>query len=405
MNIIPKPAVLSDIKIIDADTHIVEVPDLWTSRATPKFKDRVPRMREVDGTAMWIIDGDKSMGPAFPVTAIRRDGSKVHGLEIAKARFEDAYAGSYDATARVAYMDSVGIAAQIAYPNLLGFGNQKSMAVDPELRYVTTQIYNDAMAEFQATSGNRIFPQALMPWWNVKQSVAEAERCQKMGMRGIIINPEPEQHNLPVLKDPHWEELWELCVDRDLPVNFHIGAAFETTAWFGTGNWNTTDPNVWMAYGSSMLFFCNYRIFVNILLSGWLDRFPRLKIVSVESGVGWIPFMLEALEYFISEEGIRLQTPIREVFRRQIYGCSWFERSNIVNTARYVGIDNVLFQTDFPHPVCLYPDPMNYMTDAAEGFTREERIKVYGANAAKVYNIDLGQIESSHLSQSKRQVA
>jgi predicted TIM-barrel fold metal-dependent hydrolase len=200
------------------------------------------------------------MGAAYPVTAVRRDGRKVHGLEITQAGIEDAYAGSYDPKARVAYMDSVGIAAQIAYPNLLGFGNQKSMGVDPDLRYITTQIYNDAMAEFQEASGDRIFPQALMPWWNLEQSVAEAKRCQKMGFRGININPEPEKQNLPILNDPHWNKLWETCTDLDLPVNFHIGAGFEVSNWFGTGCWSK-DPSVWMTYGSSQLFFCNYRVF------------------------------------------------------------------------------------------------------------------------------------------------
>jgi predicted TIM-barrel fold metal-dependent hydrolase len=392
MNAIAKPRVLRDIKIIDADTHIGDKPDLWTSRATPKYKHRVPRHKEIDGKLMWIIDGDKVMGPAYSSSAIRRDGSKIHGLDIVDLKFDESFAGSHDPKARVAYMDSVGIAAQIAYPNLLGFGNQKSMAVDPELRYITTQIYNDAMAEFQHASGDRVFPQALMPWWDLKQSLMEAERCLDMGMRGIIVNPGPEQHQLPALKDPHWDALWELCVQHDVPVNFHIGAAFETTAWFGEGGWNTTDPNVWMAYGSSTLFFGNYRTFVNILLSGWLDRFPTLKLVSVESGVGWIPFMLESLEYFVAEEGIKLATSPREVFRRQIYGCTWFERDNIVNTARWVGIDNILFQTDFPHPVCLYPDPVNFVAEAAEGFTREERVKIYGGNAAKVYNIDLDKL-------------
>ena len=392
MNMIPKPAVLSDVKIIDADTHIVEPPDLWTSRAPAKYKDRVPQIKDIDDEPTWVIDGDIIMGPSFPVTAVRQDGSKIHGVEIMNGEFKDAFAGSYDAKARAAYLDSVGIAAHIAYPNLLGFGNQKSMGVDPELRYVTTQIYNDAMAEFQEESGNRIFPQALIPWWDAEKSIAETKRCHKMGLRGIVTNPEPESHKLPVLKEAHWDKLWSTCVDLDMPVNFHIGAGFEKSNWFGAGSWTSKDPNTWMAFGSSQLFFCNYKIFVNILLSGWLDRFPKLKIVSVESGVGWIPFMMEALEYFIKEEDLHLDTPIRDIFSRQIYACSWFERRNLVYMARDIGIDNVMFQTDFPHPVCLYPDPMNYMTEAASAFTEEERRKIYGGNAAKVYNIDLSKM-------------
>jgi predicted TIM-barrel fold metal-dependent hydrolase len=112
----------------------------------------------------------------------------------------------------------------------------------------------------------------------------------------------------------------------------------------------------------------------------------------VESGVGWIPFMMETLDYFTQEEGVRLKTPHRELFRRQVYACAWFEKRTIVDTARDVGVDNILFQTDFPHPVCLYPDPLNYSAETAESFNREERVKVYGGNAAKVYNLDLAGI-------------
>jgi len=394
MNMIPKPPVLSDVKVVDADTHIVEPHDLWTSRASAKFKDRVPKVIEDDGDEIWVIDGDKPMGPAFPVTAVRKDGSKSHGVEIMKYGMDNAYAGSYDAKARLAYMDGIGIAAQIAYPNLLGFGNQKSMDVDPELRVVTTQIYNDAMADFQKDSNNRVFPQALIPWWDLEASVAETIRAHKMGLKGITTNPDPQNHQLPPLCDKYWDKLFATCQELDMPVNFHIGSGFEKAGWFGTGGWNTKDPNVWMVYGSSHMFFPNYKTFSNILLSGWLERFPKLRIVSVESGVGWIPFMMEALEYFMHEEGVKVNTPIREIFARQIYACSWFEKRNIVHTAREVGIDNVLFQTDFPHPVCLYPDPMNYMAEAAGNFTAEERKKVYGGNAARVYNLDLSKINA-----------
>jgi predicted TIM-barrel fold metal-dependent hydrolase len=392
MNMVRKPAVYNDVKVVDADTHIADKYDHWTSRATAKYKDRVPKVVNVDGENIWVIDGDKKMGPAFPVTAVRKDGSKCHGKDIMLYGMDNAFDGAYDPKARTAYMDKAGIAAQIAYPNLLGFGNQKSMHVDKELRSITTLIYNDAMAEFQAESGNRIFPQILIPWWDLELSLKEVERCHKMGMRGVNTNPDPNKHGMPTLPEAHWTPLWEMCQDLDLPINFHIGGGFESSAWFGEGGWSDKDPNVWMTFGSSMMFFHNYRTFANIFLTRWLERFPKLKIVSVESGVGWIPFMIETLEYFMEEEGIKHDVPIREIFARQMYACAWFERRNIVHTARDVGVDNIMFQTDFPHPVCLYPDALEYVEPAAAAFTPEERKKVYGGNAGKVYNIDLSKI-------------
>ena len=389
MNKLVKPPILQDVAIVDADTHITEVHDLWTSRAPQRYRDRVPQVKTVNGELAWFIDGDQRMGPAQTSCCIRKDGEKTFGMDLVSMKINDIFEGAYDVGARLAYMDVSGISAQVAYPNLLGFGNQKSMGVDPDLRLVTTKIFNDANAELQEASGGRILPMALLPWWDIKESLAEAERCHKMGLRGINLNSEPQNQGYPVLGDTHWSPLWELCSDYELPVNFHIGGGMENTDWYGAGGWPTDDLRLKMAFGSSQMPVTNYRILSNILLSRFLERFPKLKIVSVESGVTWIPFMLEALEYQMQDQGIKYEVPLFEVFRRQIYACTWFDKRLLPEVSRELGVDNILYETDFPHPTCVYPDPLNFIAKAAEGFTPDERRKVFGGNAARLYNIPL----------------
>lgn len=304
-------------------------------------------------------------------------------------QIEDVHQGSYDVKERLRYMDNHGIAAQIGYPNLLGFGGQKSMLTSEDVRNVSLTIFNDAMAELQADSGNRIYPMAMIPWWDVEASAKEAERCAAMGLRGINMNSDPHNHGLPPLGDPSWNALWEVCVDKSLPVSFHIGASDESMTWHGSGTWPGLSDNQKLAYGSVMLFVGNLRVLANIMLSGFLDRYPTMKIVSVESGAGWIPFLLEALEYEIFECSLDIRTPPREIFRRQIYACTWFERKDIVHTIRRIGIDNVMFETDFPHPTCLYPDDLDYMAGPLNEMTSEERQKMFGGTAQRIYNLDL----------------
>jgi predicted TIM-barrel fold metal-dependent hydrolase len=389
MNMMTKPTILNGVSIVDADTHVTEVHDLWTSRASPSYKDRVPQVKTLNGELCWVIDGDKRMGPAQTSCCIRKDGSKTIGMELTRFKIDDIFEGAYDVDARLAYMDAAGIQAQIAYPNLLGFGNQKAMGVDPDLRLVTTQIYNDAMAELQAASNERIFPMILLPWWDIGQSVAEAERCAKMGMRGVNTNADPQNQGYPAMCEDVWTPLWELCSDLELPVNFHIGGGMENTDWYGAGMWPTKDPAQLMAFGSSQMPVTNFRVLSNILLSRMLERFTRLKIVSVESGVTWIPFMLESLEYQMRDQKIDYKTPLLEVFRRQIYACTWFDRMLLPETSRLLGVDHVLYETDFPHPTCVYPDPVESVLEAAAGFTPEERRMVFGGSAAKLYRIPL----------------
>jgi predicted TIM-barrel fold metal-dependent hydrolase len=387
--------VRTDLLVIDADTHLTEPHDLWTSRATAKWRDRVPQVRELDGRPCWVIDGDKSIGTgAHPNSAILKDGSKVRKLDqFLGLQFADVHAGSSQVSERLAVMDEAGVHAQIVYPNILGFGGQAAAKVDIELRQVCVEIYNDAMAELQAESGERLFPMALLPWWDVKAAVRETERCAAMGLRGININSDPhlqmgeDGSPIPDLGQQHWDPLWEVCIDRDLPINFHIGASETAIDWMGQQGWPSLPRDLRAGISGAMLFFNNGKVVSNLIFSGLLDRFPGLKFVSVESGVGWVPFLMEALDYQLIEiaEGTRFDLKPSEYFRRNFYACFWFEQRDIADTLRKVGIDNCLFETDFPHPTGLYP--IENLEGRLGGLTREERAKVLGLNAAKLYNI------------------
>src|SRR5690606_38850536 len=141
-------------------------------------------------------------------------------------QYDDVHPGSSQIRERLAVMDEVGIYAHIVYPNILGFGGQAAAKVDPALRLACVQIYNDAMAEMQQDSGQRLFPMALLPWWDVRAAVQETERAHRLGLRGININSDPHTHRLddgspiPDLAGTHWDPLWEACQALEMPVNF-----------------------------------------------------------------------------------------------------------------------------------------------------------------------------------------
>jgi predicted TIM-barrel fold metal-dependent hydrolase len=382
---------LAGMKVVDADTHISEWPDLWTSRATPKYRDRVPQVKTVDGRRAWMID-DHEIANDNGFAAIKRDGSKAPGLEFWDLGFGDVTPGAHDMKARLAYMDQEGIAAQIAYSNLLGFGGGKAMQVDAELRRVSLLIQNDAMAELQAASKNRIYPMAMLPWWDVKLAVAEAERCADMGLRGINTHASPQDHGLPDLGDAYWSPLWEFCEDRKMPVNFHIGFSQGAEGFMSPGVWASHPGYEKYAVSGAVLYTPNMLVIVNFLLSKVFERHPNIKFVSVESGVGWVPPMLEMLDYQIKENLPRLREPVTETFRRHFYACGWAERDGMLEYVRRVGADNVMFETDYPHPTCLYPSPLEYHVETFAALSPEDRRKVFGGNAEALYNLDLSAV-------------
>ncbi|MGP0030626.1 MAG: amidohydrolase family protein [Acidimicrobiales bacterium] len=384
---------LSTLAIIDADTHIVEHAELWTSRAPASLKDRVPRVEDVDGLETWVMDGNV-LGRAYRGGVIRADGEKIEtDVAYSEWRLEDIHAGSYDLKARLAVMDDAGITAQVAFPNNLGLGGQgvANASSDRVLLDACIEMYNDYGAELQAESGNRILPMAVMPAWDVDACVREARRAHSLGLRGVNITSDPSDQGAPDLADHVWDPLWSTCSELELPVHFHIGNSDTTMNFYDTYSWGSNPDSLKWAISGMMLFIGNARSIVNIIGSGMLERHPELQIVSVESGVGWIPFVMEALLYEMAENAPRdlaklSLTPL-EYFQRQIYATTWFERSDIANVVERLGADRIMFETDYPHPTCLYPDPLKNAAENLATLSESDQEKILSGNAKRLYKL------------------
>jgi predicted TIM-barrel fold metal-dependent hydrolase len=378
----------ADVKVVDVDTHWSEPMDLWTSRAPAALKDIVPQVHMKDGKRWWFIDG-QPFGPVHHASAMRKNGEKVPGAGFWDIPFEDVHESSYDVMARVEMMDATGIWAQIVYPNVLGFGNAKAIAFSPQARLAATQIYNDACAEAQELSGGRFLPMTLVPWWDINEAVSEIRRCASMGLRGINTNPDPHESGMPDLGDEFWNPMWEACTELNMPINFHIGSSPNQFEWFGSAPWESLGADKKTLAGGTMLFSGNGKVITNIILSGLLDRFPKLQFVSVESGIGWVPFLLESLEYSLSEKKIPGTMSPTDYFKRNFSACFWFEKRGVKAIADQIGVDNIMWESDYPHPTCLFPDALDSAAQSVQGFSDGDMRKIMGGNAARIYNLKL----------------
>ena len=212
-----------------------------------------------------------------------------------------------------------------------------------------------------------------------------------MGMRGVNINSDPHLHGMQDLSGDYWTPLWELCSDKGLPVNFHIGASDSTMSWYGETPWPSLQPEEKLAVGGTMMFISNAKVILNLITSGLLDRFPKLNFVSVESGIGWIPFILETLDYSLAESGAVVSTSCRCRPSSTSGGRSTRPSGSKAGTSprRSAGSASTTScsRPTFPHPICLYPRPLEQVRDCLADLTAEERRKVLSTNAARVYNI------------------
>lgn len=383
------------VKVIDCDTHLTEAHDLWTSRAPARFRDRVPHVEEIDGDPAWVVDG-QVIGRAGGGGVIDVRGDKYPFAEsMLEWRIDRVHPAAHIPAERIKVMDEAGIHAQVTFPNSIGLGGQglSSQRVDPAFHLVCVQIYNDAMAEVQAESGGRLMPMPVLPAWSVEESAREAARVAGLGLHGVNMTTDPQDLGGPDLADPAWDPLWEVCESERLPVHFHIGASLTAMNFYGSYMWESQDEYVKPAIGGTMLFINNARVLINVSLCGMLDRFPDLRMVSVESGIGWIPFILEALDYEVFENApaqfARYELKPSEYFARNWYATFWFEENggDLQALVDRVGDDRILFETDFPHPTCLYPDPLGTVGPKLATLRPESRRRILGENAATLYRL------------------
>ncbi|ADP82146.1 amidohydrolase family protein [Pseudofrankia inefficax] len=380
--------------IVDSDSHWSEPADLFTKRAPAQFRDRVPRVETIDGQQMWVFDG-KPVGAYSAGGVIGRDGKKESAN---KALFEwtidEIHVGAYDPKVRLQVLDECGIDAQIIFPSTIGLGGQDlGLSDDPALTRLSIEIYNDAMAEIQSESGNRLLPLPLMPAWDIDLCVSEARRVAALGARGINMTSDPQDLGSPDLANRAWDPFWEACSELRLPVHFHIGASVTGMTFYGKYPWESHGANTKLAIGGTLLFIGNARVVTNLILSGIFDRHPDLQTVSVESGIGWIPFILETLDYEMAENAPEELAQLRKMpsdyFRSNIYATFWFEnnRNKLPDLIEAVGEDRILFETDFPHPTCLYPGPLQSVEAKMATLSQDARAKILGENARKLYRL------------------
>jgi predicted TIM-barrel fold metal-dependent hydrolase len=385
---------ITDIPIIDTDTHVVEPPDLWTSRLSSRWGDLVPHVRWDAGAdeEAWFM-GDTRLGAAGgPAMAGWHEYPPFH-----PRRFADTDPTTWDPTKRLALMDEYNVRAQLLYPNVAVF-NAKSIASveDDALRLACTQAYNDYLTDFSSAAPDRFVAISILPFWDLDLTVAEIERTKAMGHRGVAFTQDPTYFGQPKLTDRYWDRLWACAQANEMPINFHIASG--ALEYFEMGVPENGKHANYAMMGVNF-FMSNAKTISQLTCGGICHRFPKLDFVSVESGVGWIPFALEGLDWQYLNCGVHKEHPEydllpSEYFRRQIYGCFWFERESALHAIEQIGADNVLYETDYPHPTSMSPGPATEATRPDEylrrnfsGLDEASARKILHDNAARIYHL------------------
>ena len=386
------PNLFDQYKVIDVDSHLTEPPDVWTARVSSKWGDLIPHVVRKDGEDRWMVGNDTIFTPGF-VSMAGFDGT----FPAHPKTFDDIPAACFDAQARLDHLDQEGIYAQVLYPNVGGFGSQTFLRLkEPKLMLECVCAYNDFLSDWSALDRDRLIPVMALPFWDLDASLAELQRAALNGHKAVLFPSQPHDFDAPALSDKHWDPLWRAAEEAELPISFHIGGQSLGSVAKDRGNIGTKAN---FARISSLSFMENSKGLAELVFGGICHRFPELNFVSVESGAGWIPSLIETFDWQWRNTGVREEHPEydllpSEYFQRQIYACFWFE-TQIMGKAIELYPDNILYETDFPHPTSMSPGPATpaeHPRDYADGLLSSLPAEVIGKilhdNAAKVYHLN-----------------
>ena len=347
-----------------ADSHVVEPLDLWQTRLPAGLRERAPRRVEQDGRWLFVIEGmpPKRMGPPTAEQhADDHDGSHFR-------------AGGADPDLRIADLDADGVWGEVLYPTIALFG---FLIPDPELRWACARAYNDWLAETFASTSNRFAGAAMIPVQEVDLAVAEVERVAKLGLRSVMLPmqaPPDRPYNLDV-----YDPLWAAAQDHGFPVSFHVGTG--ATPWTERGPGGAVINYVEVGLGAQ-------RTLTYLAASGVLERFPRLHVVVVECGAGWLAWVMERMDEAFEEHASwvtpKLAATPSEYVRRQGHVTFGNDASGVHNRA-YTGIEPLLWASDYPHPEGTWPHTQETLRRIFAAVPDDERAAIVGGNAARLY--------------------
>ncbi len=376
---------MGNYRIISSDNHVFEPPDLWLSRIEPKFKDRAPRIhREADGD-WWYCDGQKVLGTGFGFggAQVGRRFDEAATLTHGDV-FENVRPGGYMPEEQIKDMDLDGVDVSILYPTT---GLQLYKMPDGELLTALFRIYNDWVAEFCQTSPKRLKGIAMLNIDDVRAGVADLEQRAQQGFVGAMIPVYPPEGSR--YDSPQYDLLWGAAQDLRMPLSLHLA-----TNRFGSGEGDGNRPGGGrIAISPNADFFVRVSI-ADMILTGVFERFPTLQVGAVEHELGWVPHFLRRLDYTYDQrgfgrEGYRFKEDMlpSDYFHRNVF-LGFQEDELGIRLRELIGVDSLQWGSDYPHMESTFPRSQQVLEEILADCTEEEKAKIAGGNAARVYRLD-----------------
>jgi predicted TIM-barrel fold metal-dependent hydrolase len=389
--------------IVSVDDHLVEPADLWSSRLPAKYRDVGPRIIYAPQGDAPILDGamyiEQPGTEGKPVAwwvyedhyySIKRliaaAGYPAEEVELAGVTYEEMRRGCWDRDARLDDMTVNHVEASLCFPNYPRFAGQIFLrATDKDLSLACVRAYNDFMVEeWCAGSGGRLIPLCIVPLWDVELAAAEVRRNAARGVRAVAFSECPAWLDLPSIHSGYWDPFFRACEETGTVVCMHIGSGTRTVR---------TSADAPDAVHATTIFTNSAASMTDFLFSTVLRRHPTLQLLYAEAQIGWIPYVIERVDdvwrtHQWAVQGDRSAEPPSAFYRRQIHSC-FFKDSVGLKLLDEVGVDNVLFETDYPHQDGTWPNTAAVAQGLFAGLDQTVIDKIVRGNAVRLFGLDL----------------
>ena len=373
-----------DTKLISVDDHVIEPAHVFTEHIAARYRDRAPRIVEPEpGVQAWDWEGR-----LYPLqfqgnvhTRRFRDGEAGRGEDLFARRYEDMITAAYDVHERVRAMDEDGVWAELLFPTFPRFGGNRFLeANDKALALACLQAWHDWMLdEWSAAYPDRFIPQTLIPLWDTQIAVREIERCAAKGAKAISFVENPYPIGLPSFPSGHWDPVFAAAGDTGLPLSMHIGTSSGLLR---------PSPDATPSVGIALCGVNSMSALGDLIFSGAVERHPNCKVALSEGGAGWVPYVLERLDYTWLRsryEGVDCTRLPSEVFAQHFWVCMVADRYAIVNR-HLIGLDKLMWECDFPHNDSNFPESRKVLADAVHDIPDDEARQIGELNARRLYN-------------------
>jgi predicted TIM-barrel fold metal-dependent hydrolase len=406
-----------DLQLISVDDHVIEAPDVWTSRLPAKYHGSCLRYVIKDGSPTWLFEdkeilpfrGDTN-GSVWPVSERRPVWEPPF--------YEELLPSVTHAGARLESMDQDGIEAAVLFPNMIRFcGQLLSQADDRELALLSIRAYNDWLFdEWAAVAPERFIPLPVIPLWSPTLAAAELERMAARGAKAFSFSAGPHLLGLPSIHDRNrfWDPVFSTADDTGLVICMHLGSS---------SNMPRTSPDAPPGVGMALFQLQGQEACLDWLYSGHFERFPNLQICLSECGVGWVPAVLGLADWSYNmarerspqpgqlentavrgaregSEQTKLMARImearskkaldqrhpREIFRDHIFVCL-IEEVHALPFYEEIGLDNIMVETDYPHTASRWPNSIEYVGRATPGMPDTDRARIFSGNARRLFGL------------------